>query len=190
MTRIIGLSGSLRRQSFNTALLHAAVEFMPDGVTLQIESIAQIPLYDGDVEATQGLPEAVVRLKDEIAASDGLLICTPEYNNSMPGVLKNAIDWLSRPPADVPRVFGKRPIAIMGATPGQFGTVLAQNAWLSVIRTLRMRPWLDGRMMLPRAGTAFDADGRLIDEHARKQLEEFVRGYGEWVKGRQLATSK
>jgi chromate reductase, NAD(P)H dehydrogenase (quinone) len=180
MTRIIGLSGSLRRQSFNTALLHAAAEFLPDGVMLQIESIAGIPLYDGDLEA-QGLPQAVVRLKDEIAAGDGLLVSTPEYNNSMPGVLKNAIDWLTRPPGDIPRVFGKRPIAIMGATPGQFGTILSQNAWLSVIRTLRMRPWLDGRMMLSRAGAAFDAQGKLTDDHARKQLQEFVRGYAEFL---------
>jgi chromate reductase len=178
--RIIGLSGSLRRQSFNTALLNAALEFVPAGVTLQIESIAQIPLYDGDLEA-QGIPQAVARLKDEIASCDGLLISTPEYNNSVPGVLKNAIDWLTRPASDIPRVFGKRPIAIMGATPGPFGTILSQNAWLSVIRTLRMRPWLDGRMMLSRAGSAFDAQGKLTDEHARKQLQEFVGGYAEYL---------
>jgi chromate reductase len=185
VTRIIGLSGSLRRQSFNTALLNAAVEFVPEGVTLQIESIAQIPLYDGDLEA-QGLPPAVVRLKDEIAGCDGLLLSTPEYNNSMPGVLKNAIDWLSRPPSDIARVFNSRPIAVMGATPGPFGTVLSQNAWLSVIRTLRMRPWLEGRLMLSRASNAFDAQGKLTDEHTRKQLQDFIRGYALFLqeKGR------
>jgi chromate reductase len=182
VTRIIGLSGSLRRQSFNTSLLQAAVEFVPDGVTLQIESIAGIPLYDGDVEA-QGMPESVVKLKDAIASCDGLLLSTPEYNNSMPGVLKNAIDWLTRPASDIPRVFGSRPIAVMGATPGPFGTILSQNAWLSVIRTLRMRPWLDGRMMLSRAGAAFDAQGKLVDEHARKNLQEFIRGYAQFLTG-------
>ena len=182
MTRIIGLSGSLRRQSFNTSLLHAAVEFVPDGVTLQIESIAGIPLYDGDLEA-QGMPDAVVALKEAIASCDGLLLSTPEYNNSMPGVLKNAIDWLTRPASDIPRVFGSRPIAVMGATPGPFGTILSQNAWLSVIRTLRMRPWLDGRMMLSRAGAAFDAQGKLVDEHARKNLQEFIRGYAQFLGG-------
>jgi chromate reductase, NAD(P)H dehydrogenase (quinone) len=180
MTRIIGLSGSLRRQSYNTGLLNAALEFMPAGITLQIESIAQIPLYDGDLEA-QGIPQVVARLKDEIARCDGLLISTPEYNNSIPGVLKNAIDWLSRPSADIPRVFGRRPIAIMGTTPGPFGTTLAQNAWLSVVRTLRMRPWLDGRLMLSHADTLFDAQGTLTDERARKKLQEFVGAYAEYL---------
>jgi NAD(P)H-dependent FMN reductase len=99
MATIVGISGSLRRGSFNSALLRAAAELMPDGATLRVETIAGIPLYDADDEATNGLPPAVVRLKDAIAAGDGLLLATPEYNNGIPGVAKNAIDWLSRPPA-------------------------------------------------------------------------------------------
>ena len=104
MATIIGLCGSLRRASFNLMLLHAAVEAAAPGSSIEIESIREIPLYDEDVEADQGTPRAVQRLKDRIAGSDGVLIATPEYNNSMPGVLKNAIDWLSRPASDIGRV--------------------------------------------------------------------------------------
>jgi NAD(P)H-dependent FMN reductase len=107
---------------------------------VEIASIRGIPLYDGDLEAEKGIPDAVQILKDLIASSDGLLLVTPEYNNAMPGVFKNAIDWLSRPPKDIRRVFGDRPVALMGATPGMGGTILGQNAWLPVLRTLGMRP--------------------------------------------------
>ena len=149
-------------------LLRAAVEAVPAGSTIQIESIRDIPLYDGDVEAEQGIPQAVQQLKARIVAADGLLIVTPEYNNSMPGVLKNAIDWLSRPPADIPRVFRGRPVAIMGATPGQGGTLLSQAAWLPVVRTLGMRPWFEGRVNVSGAGKVFDTDGRVADEAIRR----------------------
>ena len=136
MTTIIGLCGSLRHGSFNRMLLRAAVDVAPPGTTITQESIREIPLYDGDVEEEQGVPPAVQRLKNRIAEADGLLIVTPEYNASMPGVLKNTIDWLSRPAADIPRVFRGRPVAIMGATPGPGGTALSQAAWLPVVRQL------------------------------------------------------
>lgn len=103
MAKLIGIAGSLRKASFNAALLRAAVEVLPSGTELHIASIADIPLYNGDVESEQGLPPAVVQLKDQIASADGLVIVTPEYNNAMPGVLKNAIDWLTRPAQDIPR---------------------------------------------------------------------------------------
>ena len=98
-------------------LLREAVDVAPPGTAIQPESIREIPLYDGDVEEEQGVPPAVRRLQHRIAAADGLLLVTPEYNGSVPGVLKNAIDWLSRPPADIPRVFRGRPVATMGASP-------------------------------------------------------------------------
>ena len=162
-------------------LLRAAVEAVPAGSTIQIESIRDIPLYDGDVEAEQGIPQAVQKLKARIVAADGLLIVTPEYNNSMPGVLKNAIDWLSRPPADIPRVFRGRPIAIMGATPGQGGTLLSQAAWLPVVRTLGMRPWFEGRVNVSGAGKVFDTDGRVADEAIRDRIRTFVEGFTAFV---------
>lgn len=177
MTRIIGISGSLRRGSFNTALLREAAAMMPPEATLEIESIHEIPLYNFDIESTVGIPEPVARLKEKIAASDGVLIATPEYNNSIPGVAKNAIDWLSRPPDDIPRIFGNRPVAVMGVSPGQFGTLLSQNAWLPVLRTLRARFWSNGRLLVPRGGKAFNDNGNLVDEQTRERLRAFVHNF-------------
>ena len=175
MTRIIGLSGSLRAASYNAALLRAAHSLFPDDIS--IRSIRGIPLYDGDVEQNQGIPDAVSRLKDEIAAAAGLLLVTPEYNNSVPGVFKNAIDWLSRPPDDIPRVFHGKPVAVMGVTPGGFGTNLAQSAWLPVLRTLQMRPWFEGRLMLSGAARLFDAGGALTDDDVKARLQSFIGGF-------------
>lgn len=181
MATLVGLCGSLRRDSFNLRLLRAAAEAAPPGTTVEIASIREIPLYDGDLEAEQGVPAAVEQLKDRIAASDGLLIATPEYNNSVPGVLKNAIDWLSRPPADIPRVFRGRPVALLGASPGPRGTALAQAAWLPVIRILGLRPWFDGRLLVAGVKTLFDQDGRLVDEATRTQMQSFMQGFAAFV---------
>jgi NAD(P)H-dependent FMN reductase len=181
MAKIIGISGSLRRKSFNTSLLQAAQGLMPQGSTLEIASIADIPLYNADVETASGIPAAVAQLKDQLAAADGLLLATPEYNNSIPGVLKNAIDWLTRPANDIPKVFGGCPVAIMGASPGGFGTILSQNAWWPVIRTLRMKPWFEGRLMVSRAGSVFNDSGAMVDEKVREQLRDFVRGFSEFA---------
>lgn len=177
MTTIIGLCGSLRRGSFNASLLRAAAGAMPQGAALRIESIAGIPLYNADEEAAGGIPAPVARLKDAIAAADALLLATPEYNNSLPGVAKNAIDWLSRPPADIGRVFGGKPVAIMGASPGGFGTILSQNAWLPVFRTLGADLWAGGRLLVSRAGSAFDAQGALTDAAVRDNLAKFLAGF-------------
>jgi NAD(P)H-dependent FMN reductase len=106
-----------------------------------------------------------------------LLLSTPEYNNSIPGVLKNTIDWLSRPATDIPAVFGGRAVAVMGASPGPFGTTLAQTAWLPVLRTLRTRPWFEGRLMVSRAATVFNDSGDLVDDKTSTQLQQFVEGF-------------
>jgi NAD(P)H-dependent FMN reductase len=177
MTRILGISGSLRAGSFNSALLRAASGLMPEGATLEIAGLRGIPLYDGDLEIADGIPSAVQDLKARVRACDGLLLATPEYNNGIPGVFKNAIDWLSRPAAEIPQVFGDRPVAVIGASPGGFGTILSQNAWLPVLRTLRTRPWHGGRLLVSRAGSVFDAGGDMTDEAMRKQLRDFLAGF-------------
>jgi NAD(P)H-dependent FMN reductase len=176
MQTIVGLSGSLRRQSYNTALLRAAASLMPAESQLDVRTLHGIPLYDGDEEA-RGVPDVVGALKDALAAADGLLLATPEYNNSIPGVLKNGIDWLSRPSSDIKRVFGGKPVAIMGASTGAFGTVLAQAAWLPVFRTLGASVWAGGRLVVPRAAAAFDGDGALTDDAVRERLRTFLFGF-------------
>jgi NAD(P)H-dependent FMN reductase len=181
MTTLLGISGSLRRGSFNTSLLRAAAGLVPAGSTLETATLHGIPLYDGDLEAESGLPEAVRTLKDRIAAADGVVLVTPEYNNSIPGVLKNAIDWLSRPASDIPRVFSNRPFAIMGATPGPGGTLMSQTAWLPVLRALGTRAWFGPRMLVSGAGKVFDAEGALIDEKVRGQLQGFLSGFVEVI---------
>ncbi len=177
MASIVGLCGSVRRGSYNLMLLRAIAEAFPAGSTLDIASIRDIPLYDGDLEAEHGIPPAVQQLKERIAAADGLLIATPEYNNSIPGVLKNAIDWASRPPADISHVFRGRPVAIIGATPGPGGTALAQAAWLPVLRTLGMLPWFEGRLMISGAAKVFDGDGHIADAATRDRVRAFVDGF-------------
>jgi len=176
MARILGIAGSLRRGSLNAALLRATVELVPAGATIETASIRGIPLYDGDVEE-QGIPAAVVELKEKIIAADALLLVTPEYNNSIPGVFKNAIDWLSRPPADAPRVFANRHVTLIGVSPGRFGTVQSQRSWLPVLRTLRMRPWFGVPLYLSAAAGTFDAQGRLVDAEARSRLRELLANY-------------
>jgi NAD(P)H-dependent FMN reductase len=184
MTTIVGISGSLRKASFNSSLLRAAAAAMPEGVTLEIGTILGIPLYDGDVEAEQGIPSAVQRLKEQIVAADGLLLVTPEYNNSVPGVLKNAVDWLSRPPADIPRVFGGRPAAVMGASAGGFGTVLAQAGWLPTLKTLGAETYSGARLLVARAGEVFDERGELADDRVREQLRKFLAGFATFASRR------
>ena len=183
MTTILGISGSLRTASFNAGLLRAASETAPDGVRVDVATIRGIPLYDADLEAREGIPESVSALKDRIAGADGLLIVTPEYNNSIPGVFKNAIDWLSRPPEDQARVFGGRPTGLMGATPGSFGTAFSQRAWLPVLRLLKTRLWQDRMLWISGAMGLFDDAGNLTDEKTRAQLQKYMAGFAAYVAG-------
>src|SRR5258708_40010955 len=150
MTKILGISGSLRSASFNTMLLKTAAQLVPEGTRLEIGSIRGIPLYDGDLESASGIPETAQKLKSQIMDCDGLLLVTPEYNNGIPGVFKNAIDWLSRPASDIRRVFGDKPVGLIGASRGGFGTILSQAAWLPVLRTLGARHWPGGRLLVAR----------------------------------------
>ena len=183
MAKIIAIPGSLRKGSFNRALLRAAAERAPDGVEVDVRSLEGIPLYDGDREAAEGVPAPVEALKDAIAAGDGLLLASPEYNNGIPGVMKNGIDWLSRPPKDIGRVFGDRPVGLMGATPGRGGTRFAQTAWLPIFRTLGMRPYFGKTLYVAGAGKAFDDDLALVDDTIDKLLREYMEGFAAFVKG-------
>ena len=181
MTRLLGISGSLRRGSFNTALLNNAAQLLPTGVSLEIRTLHGIPLYDGDEEAANGLPGAAAALKDALVAADGVILATPEYNNGIPGVFKNAIDWASRPPGDIARVFSGRPFAIIGASPGGFGTLLSQNHWLPVLRTLGAELWTGGRLVVSRAQQVFDAEGEIDNPEMRNQIWQFLAGFAEFA---------
>jgi chromate reductase, NAD(P)H dehydrogenase (quinone) len=184
MIRVLGLSGSLRRASYNSALLRAATRLMPADSTLEVGSIRGIPLYDGDVEA-QGIPASVTQLKEAVVGAAGLLLATPEYNNSIPGVFKNTIDWLSRPPTDIKRVFAGRPVALIGTSPGPFGTVQSQTAWLPVLRTLGTQPWFGGRIAVARAASVFDPEGNLKDAAVEEALKQFLAGYVTFLRSLQ-----
>ena len=181
MVAIVGISGSLRKHSFNAGLLRAAAEAVPEGSKLVIESIKGIPLYNGDVEATAGIPAVVSDLKERIAVADGLLMVTPENNNSIPGVFKNAIDWLSRPPEDRQRIFGSLPLGLMGATPGNFGTAFSQYAWLPVMRVLGAQVWSGKLMWVSGAMSKFDEEGNLVDNGVMKQLTKYMIGFVDFV---------
>jgi NAD(P)H-dependent FMN reductase len=181
MVRIVGISGSLRKFSYNSGLLRAAASSAAAQCTLSIASIRGIPLYDADVEEAEGIPVVVSALKDQIAAADGLLLATPENNNSVPGVFKNAIDWLTRPPADKSRVFGNKPTGLIGATPGNFGTAFSQYAWLPVLRVLGAQVWSGKLMWVSGAMKKFDEQGNLTDEGTLKVLEGYMAGFAEFV---------
>ena len=190
VTKLIGISGSLRKGSFNSALLRSAAGLMPEDSELVVDTIRGIPLYDADVETEEGIPERVAELKEAIVAADGLLLVTPEYNNSIPGVFKNAIDWLSRPDSDIKRVFGGRPVAVIGASPGNFGTILSQNAWLPVLRTLRTDFWAEGRLMVSRAQTVFNEDGTIAELKIEEQLRKYLEGFVAYVRARRNAPTR
>lgn len=181
MTTLLVVSGSLRAKSFNTMLLHAAVAAAPAGVTIEVGSIQGIPLYDGDVEAAEGLPAAVTALKERVVATDGLLLVSPEYNNGIPGVFKNAIDWLSRPSDDIARVFGERPVGVIGATPGRGGTAMAQAGWLPVLRTLGTQLYTGGRLQVASAGKVFDASGTVTDARVQADIVKYMAGFSAFV---------
>jgi chromate reductase, NAD(P)H dehydrogenase (quinone) len=182
MIRIVGIAGSWRRGSYNAALLRAARDLMPDGAKLEIAAIRDIPLYNGDLEAEVGTPDPVTELKEAIAGAQGVLIATPEYNNSLPGTLKNAIDWTSRPPRDIPRVWGSRPVGIIGASSGSGATRMAQAAWLPVFRRLKAQPFLGMEIRLREAGRLFDGDGVLVDDRTRGDLAAYLARFTDFAR--------
>ena len=181
MLQLLAISGSVRRASFNTALLRAAIELAPKTCVVELASIREVPIYDGDYEAEHGIPEPVRQLKDRFASADGVLISTPEYNGSVPGVLKNAIDWMSRPPADIARVYKRQPVGLIGATPSMGGTRQSQQALLQPFRQLDVRLFSSVLVYVPQAGSAFDAEGTLTDEKVRELLKKYMEGFVAFV---------
>jgi len=171
MTRILGISGSLRERSYNRALLRAAAELAPEGVEIEEFDLREIPLYDADVEAA-GDPEPVAKLRAAVAEADALLFATPEYNRGTSGVLKNAIDWLSRPA--LASVLRWKPVAIMGASTGRGGTRNAQ----AQVRDALLFPGAilvaEPEVAIPLAWERFDENGELTDERMRKTLRELL----------------
>ncbi len=176
--KILGICGSLRRASYNRWLLTAAQGLVPDGMTLEIAEMHDIPIFDQDVQEA-GDPEAVAALKARVRDADGLLISTPEYNWGVPGALKNTIDWLSRPAKDSPLL--RKPVALMGATTGPWGTVRAQLALRQILLFPQMQvlpsPWVH----LTMAKDKFDPDGALTDDQTRQQVRELLAAFGRWI---------
>ncbi|HJS87221.1 MAG TPA: NADPH-dependent FMN reductase [Acetobacteraceae bacterium] len=176
--RILGISGSLRRASFNTAALRAAQELAPESMRIETANIASIPPYNEDVKQ-QGFPPPVEALRRQVKEADGVLFVTPEYNYSIPGVLKNAIDWVSRPPE---QPFDGKPIALMGASPSALGTARAQyhlrQCFVFLNGLVMNRP----EVMIAQAQNKFDAEGRLTDQPTREFVATMLNAFAAWVR--------
>jgi chromate reductase len=175
--RVFAYCGSLRKGSFNRMALRAAEELAPEGMSFEICDIGDIPPYNDDVRQ-KGFPAPVETMRDRIRAADAILFVTPEYNYSISGVLKNAIDWASRPP-DQP--FAGKPAAIMGATPSAFGTARAQYHLRQICVYLDMYPVNRPEVLIAAADKKFDAEGRLTDEATRKIITQQMKALADWT---------
>jgi len=174
---VLGICGSLRKASFNHAALNTAIELKPAGMSVTVADISQIPLYDEEVRA-QGFPAPVETLRQQIKAADALLFACPEYNYSMSGVLKNAIDWASRPP-DQP--FAGKPVAILSAAAGMAGGARAQMHLRHSCVFLDMHPLNKPEVLIFQAQNKFDADGRLTDDVARGLIRDLMAALARWT---------
>jgi chromate reductase len=178
--RILGIAGSLRRESYNRALLRAAQGLAPPGVTIEtFERLGEIPPYNDDVRL-RGMPDPVSDLWQGIAAAGAVLFVTPEYNYGMPGVLKNAIDWVSRPPAESP--LRRKPVAVMGASTGNFGTARAQLALRHAFLYLEAYALLKPEVAVFRAAERFDDEGELTDETTRDLVTRLIQELVAWAR--------
>lgn len=175
---VVAFAGSLRAGSYNRALLRAAIEVAPEGMTIEIAAIAGIPLFDADLEAA-GPPEPVMVFKRALAAADGVLIATPEYNHGVSGVTKNVIDWASRPPRQSP--LDRKPIGVVGASPGMTGTARGQSQLRQAFEFTNSYCMPQPQVLVARAHEKFDADGRLTDEATREHLAKFLTAFADWI---------
>ena len=176
--RILGIAGSLRRESYNRALLRAATQLAPDGATIEVFELDGIPVFNQDDE--QDPPAKVVELKRRIREADAILIVTPEYNYSVPGVLKNAIDWASRPYGD--SAWNGKPAAIMGASIGTIGTARAQYHLRQMFVFLNMFPVNQPEVMVGNASERFDANGNLTDDATKQFVRQLLQNLVEWAR--------
>ncbi len=174
----LGIEGSLRKGSLNRALLRAAIKRAPAGMTLSAFDLDEVPLYNGDVEAT-GDPPGVAALKQAIAAADGVLFVTPEYNHGVPGVMKNAVDWASRPARAAP--LGGKPVGIIGASPGQVGTARGQSQLRQAFEFTNSFCLPQPEILVFRAHEKFDAAGELTDEKTAEYLVKYLEALRDWV---------
>lgn len=175
--KVLGISGSLRKGSYNTMALRAAQGMVPEGMTLETAEIGDLPLYNDDIRAA-GYPPVVQAFRQKLAAADALLFVTPEYNYSVPGVLKNAIDWGSRPP-DQP--FDGKPVAMMGASQGQLGTARAQYHLRMMCVFLDMRPLNRPEVFIGEAQKKFDAQGKLTDAATGEWIGKLLVALRDWT---------
>lgn len=182
---IIAFSGSLRRGSYNRALIRAAAELAPEGMTIESIEIGGLPFYDADVES-QGDPPPVAAFKAALFRADGLLIATPEHNDGLPGVLTNAIDWASRLPGRSP--LAGKPVAVMGASPSQVGTARAQHHLRQVLAHTHARVLPPPELLVASAHKRFDAELRLVDETTRRVLADLLKRFERWIVRERAAT--
>jgi chromate reductase len=175
---ILGFAGSLRKNSYNKVLIRTAAELLPEEVKLEIFDIEGIPIYNQDLEYE--MPAKVKEFKAKVRSADAILVATPEYNYSVPGVLKNAIDWASRPPGD--NSFDGKPVAIMSASIGMLGGARAQYHLRQVFVTLNMYPINKPEVMVPFAKEKFDENGRLKDDTTQAKIRELLENLVIWAK--------
>ena len=176
--QVVGVVGSLRQASYNKALLRAVQQLAPVALQIRIHDLSEIPLFSEDVERT-GIPAAVATLRKAVGETDGFLVATPEYNHGVPGVLKNAFDWLSRPPGK--SVLTGKPSAILGASPGITGTARAQSQLRQAFVFTNTPVLPQPEVLVGRAHEKFDSEGRLTDERTRQFLGLFLESFATWI---------
>jgi chromate reductase, NAD(P)H dehydrogenase (quinone) len=177
--RIVGIAGSLRKESYNRALLRAARELAPQSMIIGPFDLADVPLYNGDIEA-QGDPQAVAVLKQEVRAADGVLFVTPEYNHGVPAVMKNAVDWTSRPPSNA--ALAEKPVGIIGASPGITGSARGQSQLRQAFEFTNSFCMPQPELLVFKAHEKFDASGDLIDDITADRLATYLVAFGDWVR--------
>jgi chromate reductase len=177
--KVLGIAGSFRKGSFNSMALAVAIELAPPGVLVESYDYRDIPFYDGDVEVASGIPAAAEKLREKIRAADALLIVTPEYNASVPGLLKNALDWTSR---GAQQPLAGKPVAIMGASPGALGTIRSQLHLRQILLNVGAQVMVGPQVLIAGAGQRFSPEGKLNDEGTQQFIRDLLAGLAKWTR--------